>query len=67
MIVLVIRHDQVYRTSRAATSAAASGDPTVNAVAPGTTRFASFVSTSPGPASTNVSAPAPRSACAQES
>jgi hypothetical protein len=47
----------------AANAAASSGLATATARAPGTTRFASFVSTSPGPASTNVSAPADLSAC----
>ena len=46
---------------------AASGDPTAAARAPGTTRFASFVRTSPGPASRKTSAPAVRNACAHAS
>ena len=44
--------------------AAASGDPTASALAPGTTRLAIFVSTSPGPHSRKVVAPAAASACA---
>src|SRR5207249_4889688 len=38
-------------------SAAASGEPTATAVAPGTARRTSLESTSPGPASTNASMP----------
>ena len=48
-------------------AAAASGEPTARAVAPGTTRLAMRVSTSPGPPSRNVSAPAAARACASSS
>src|SRR5204862_1256106 len=46
---------------------AASGEPTATASVPGATRLASLVKTSPGPASTNVVAPAPASARAHDS
>ena len=48
-------------------AAAASGEPTATAVASGTTRFASFVSTSPGPGLQERVAPAAASARAHAS
>src|SRR3990170_2313504 len=51
-------HPAPSSTTPAANAFASSGPPTGNARAPGTIRFVSFESTSPGPASTNVAKPA---------